>query len=59
MGQLTKPHVEAILAQCKRREYPNLTVWELQQLAWAWIELRSLQDMGLWTARFESDSNKA
>ena len=38
MGQLTRDFVGTILSRCARKEHYPLTVWELEQLARAWLD---------------------
>ena len=40
MGQIAKPFAEAALKCCQEGKHPSLTVWETQQLLWAWLQLQ-------------------
>lgn len=38
MGQITEAFCQQMLVHCERGEHPPLTVWEAQQLAYAWLK---------------------
>lgn len=40
MGQLTKEFVAGMIRDLKLKKRPNLTLWELEQLAYSWLKLR-------------------
>lgn len=45
MGQITRDFAGQMLTHCARKEHPPLTVWEVEQLARAWLDWERMRDM--------------
>jgi hypothetical protein len=41
MGQITEDFARQMIVHCERKEHPPLTVWEAEQLAYAWLALEA------------------
>lgn len=59
MGQVTEDTIKRIRAYAERGEHFPLTIWEVQQLAYAWVKLRGTEDYAAPQASAEAVRNAA